>query len=64
MGQRYTIIGAEQNVRLLFLSRFLLFHPHSTHRTKAKADHHPPSPKRKSIFLKRHIRQHPHDFEW
>ena len=43
MGQRYTIIGAEQNVRLLFLPRFLLFHPHSTHRTKAKADRHPPS---------------------
>lgn len=64
MGQSYTIIGAEQNVRLLFLPRFLLFHPHTTHRTKAKADRHPPSSKRKSIFLKRHIRQYPHDFEW
>ena len=47
-----------------FYPDFFLFHPHSAHQTKAKTDRHPPSPKRKSIFLKRHIRQHPHDFEW
>gem|GEM_PF-4078395 len=39
-----------------FYPDFFLFHPHSAHQTKAKTDRHPPSPKRKSIFLKRHIR--------